>query len=184
MESQSRISRIDDLTRAFNETFGALTAEKLNWKPDPQVWSIAQNIDHLITINETYFPVIGAIRTGDYRTPLIGKLGFIVRFFGKTVLRSVQPDRRRKIKTFPVWEPSSSLISGDILDRFGKHQEELKAMMERSGDLLEKGTVISSPANKYVVYTLEQAFDIIVAHEQRHLEQAKELLAELEKLPD
>jgi hypothetical protein len=36
--------------------------------------------------------------------------------------------------------------------------------------------VISSPANKNIVYKLETAFDIIVSHEQRHLEQAKEIL--------
>jgi hypothetical protein len=46
---------------------------------------------------------------------------------------------------------------------------------------LEKGTVISSPANKYIVYKLETAFDIIVAHEERHLEQAKEVLSVLRK---
>ena len=46
-------------------------------------------------------------------------------------------------------------------------------------DLLEKGTVISSPANKNIVYKLENAFDIITTHEQRHLEQAREVLADL-----
>jgi hypothetical protein len=41
---------------------------------------------------------------------------------------------------------------------------------------VDKGTIISSPANKIIVYKLEIAFDIIVAHEKRHLEQAREVL--------
>ena len=79
------------------------------------------------------------------------------------------------MKTFPIWEPSISLVRGDILDQFEKHQQELKQLITSSEDLLEKGTVISSPANRMIVYKLETAFDIMVAHEKRHLEQAREI---------
>lgn len=44
-----------------------------------------------------------------------------------------------------------------------------------TADLIQQGAIISSPANRNIVYTLETAFDIIVAHEQRHLEQAREI---------
>ncbi|CAZ97441.1 Putative protein [Zobellia galactanivorans] len=40
--------------------------------------------------------------------------------------------------------------------------------------MIEKGCIISSPANKNIVCRLETAFDIIVTHEQRHFEQLKE----------
>ncbi len=56
------------------------------------------------------------------------------------------------------------------------HQSNLKELIESSKDLVEAGVVISSPANKNIVYKLEKAFDIIIIHEQRHLEQAKEVL--------
>jgi hypothetical protein len=48
-------------------------------------------------------------------------------------------------------------------------------MIQSSSKLLEYKTVISSPANRNIVYKLETAFDIIVAHEFRHFEQAKEV---------
>jgi hypothetical protein len=41
-------------------------------------------------------------------------------------------------------------------------------------------TVIASPASKMIVYTLDTAFDIIVTHERRHLEQAREVLRQLD----
>lgn len=56
-------------------------------------------------------------------------------------------------------------------------------MIKNSEDLLVNGIVISSPANKNIVYKLETAFNIIVTHEQRHFEQAKEVLIELRKKP-
>jgi hypothetical protein len=166
---------IDNITENFVECFGAFSFEQLNWKPNTKTWSIAQNIDHLIVINESYFSIINLIREGTYKTPLIGSFRFIVSVFGKIILKGVKPDRKNKIKTFPIWEPTKSEISLEIIDRFKKHQSELKSMIADSNDLVKKGKVISSPANKNIVYKLEKAFEIIVTHEKRHFEQSKEI---------
>ncbi|WOD43598.1 hypothetical protein [Hwangdonia lutea] len=61
----------------------------MNWKPNAATWSIAQNMEHLIVINKSYFPVIDAVRKGNYKTPFTAKLVFLVSFFGKTVLKAV-----------------------------------------------------------------------------------------------
>jgi hypothetical protein len=177
MNTDHWTNKIDETTAAFKASFGGLSAEKLNWKPNTQTWSIAQNMDHLIVINETYNPVISALKKGTYKKPFMGNIGFMVNFLGKTILDAVNPDRKKKMKTLPIWEPAKSEISPDILMRFEKHQEELKNMIAGCKDLLDQGIVISSPANKNIVYKLGAAFDIIVTHEKRHLEQAKEVLA-------
>ncbi len=173
-------NQIDKTTEEFSHLFGSLTSDQLNWKPNPQTWSIAQNIDHLIVVNQSYYPILGDLKRGSHKLPFIGRIGFVVSLLGKLLLDAVQPDRKKKIKTFPIWEPSESQISGDILERFANHQSELKKLINESSDFIRKGTVISSPANRNIVYKLETAFDIIVAHEQRHLEQAKEIF-ELQK---
>lgn len=172
---------VDIITNNFLHEFGTLNSEQLNLKPDSDTWSIAQNIDHLIVINESYYPVIQAVRDKSFMLPFIGKVGFFVNFFGRFILKSVQPDRKRKMKTFTIWEPSKSEIADNIVARFKKHQNELKELIDNCKDLVESGEVIFSPANKNIVYKLETAFDIIVAHEQRHFEQAKEVLLLLEK---
>jgi len=169
-------STLGDISRQTLTEFGSLTSEQLNWKPNSNTWSIAQNLDHLIVVNETYYPVLASLKAGTYKTPFLAKIGFIVSFLGKTVLKAVQPDRKKKIKTFPIWEPTTSNIIGDILSRFQNHQNELIQKIEEAKELVENDTVISSPANRNIVYKLETAFDIIVSHEQRHLEQAKEIL--------
>lgn len=176
MDTEKWTRQLDEITEDFREEFGDLTEEQLNWKPKSGIWSVAQNIDHLIVINGTYVPVIEAIRNQTYRTPLMGKLPFMTRFFGKLILNSVQPDRRRKIKTFPIWEPAPGPIGGDILERFVQQQNLLRHLMENSRDLIDRGTIVSSPANRNIVYPLETAFDIILTHERRHFEQAKEVL--------
>jgi DinB superfamily len=172
-------SRLDDISRQSLSEFGSLTSEQLNWKPNSNTWSIAQNLDHLIVVNETYYPVLASLKAGTYKTPFIARIGFMVSFLGKTVLNAVQPDRQKKMKTFPIWEPTTSNVLDDILKRFQIHQNELIQKIEDAKGLIEKGVVISSPANRNIVYKLETAFDIIVSHEQRHLEQAKEILQQM-----
>jgi len=166
---------LDEITQSFKVAFGALTPDELNWKPNASTWSIAQIIHHLIVVNETYYPILEQIRKGSYYTPRFGQIGFIHRFFGKFILDSVQPTQKRKIKTFSIWEPEQSSIRPDIVMQFEKHQHELKQVIHSSEDLLAKNTIISSPANRMIVYKLETAFDIIVAHERRHFKQAQEL---------
>ena len=179
MNTQSWTSQIDQNTSDFKAAFAQLSADQLNWKPNPDTWSIGQNIDHLIVINKTYFPVIAEVRAGTYKASWVAKIGFLVKFLGNMILKSVQPTTTRKIKTFPIWEPAKSNIPADILQKFEAHQQELKALISNSADLLDKGTVISSPANANIVYKLDRAFDIIVTHEQRHLQQAKQVMAQL-----
>ncbi len=173
---QHWIDQIDETTTGFKAAFEHLNEEALNWKPAPDKWSIAQNIDHLITIDTSYFPIIQAAEEESLKLPFISRIGLIVKGFGKMILGSVKPDRSRPSKTFPVWEPSSSNIDGSIVLDFEFHQRDLKILIERSIPLLLRGIIIHSPANKNIVYTLKDAFEIIVTHQKRHLAQAKEVL--------
>lgn len=174
------IDEIDAATRDFQETFGELNTDQLNWRPDSKTWSIAQNIDHLIVYNESYFPVIKSLKKGTYETPLTARIGLLVSLFGSILMKAVKPDRKIKVKTFSLWEPTQSEIPPGIMERFREHQAVLKKEIEQSHHLVKEGAVISSPANKYIVYKLKTAFDLIVTHEQRHFEQAKEVFRLME----
>ncbi len=175
MNVQPWLSKIDETTNSFQTAFGHLNETELNWKPDGKTWSVAQNMHHLITINQTYYPVLKRVREGSQKLPWIANVKFMVRFFGNFILDSVEPTRKRKMKTFPLWEPSQSNLGGDIVQQFIQHQNDLKDLIQSSSDLLDKGAIISSPANRNIVYTLARAFDIITTHEVRHFNQAVEL---------
>jgi len=172
----NRVSQLDSITEEFFSAFSRLNKDDLNWSPDSSTWSIARNIDHLIVINSTYFPLFDAIKSGNFKEPFLGKFGFWVDWIGSFILKSVQPERKQKIKTMPVWEPRTGNIEADILQKFADHQRILAKYMQ---DLSDVQAVISSPANKYIVYKLDKALDIIISHEKRHLEQARQILGVL-----
>lgn len=169
-------SQISKNTSMFREAFGKLDAQKLNLKPDSKTWSIAQVIDHLIKTTDSYLPVFDQLNKGTYTVPFTGRFAFLRNFFAKLIKGSVEPERKRKVKTFPVWEPTQSNVPGDILEQFEKNQQKLSELITANRRLIEAGTPISSPANKHIVYPLNDAIDIIVMHQVRHFNQAKEIL--------
>ncbi len=129
-----------------------------------------------MVVNRSYYPLVESLRAGELKLPWIAKVPFLVRSMGNLILKSVQPDNRRKVSTFTVWEPRSSGLPYDQVHLFEEHQQELKKFMTSCQDLLDQGALIYSPANRRIVYKLEVAFDIMVAHEARHLQQAYGLL--------
>jgi uncharacterized damage-inducible protein DinB len=170
------LQRIDQQTDRVNTFFGKLTDEQLYRKPGEKIWSVAENLQHLIVINNSYFPAIEIIRAGKQKLGFLSKFAFIRKFFGKMIIAGVQADRKKKMKTFAVWQPAHFKSSENLIETFVKHQESIKKLISDSEDLLLKNAIIASPANKNIVYSLADAFEIIVTHEERHVNQAAELL--------
>jgi hypothetical protein len=176
------VNQLDQLTEAVISNFGLLRHEDLYFKPDANRWSIAENLAHLIVVNKTYFPVIEQIRNNTYKVPFIGKIPFLPKLFGSVLIEYVKPEKEEaKVKTFPIWEPANFKEEGSILELFEKHQQALRILRIENEDLIQRKQIIASPANNNIVYSLEDAFDVILLHEQRHFIQSKAVLALLDK---
>lgn len=171
----NRIDQVDANTQQFVSHFESLNAVELNWKPNTNVWSIAQNIDHLIHINNTYGKVFSDLNSGNLKLPFIARFKFITNLLGDLILKAVEPTRKKKTKTFTIWEPGQSQVSEDILERFVMSQDELKNHIITLKEEIGKDTIVYSPINKQIVLSVGSAFDIIITHEQRHLNQCKEV---------
>lgn len=178
---ESHLHSFADLTEQFKATFGHLDDDQLNWRPNADTWSVAQVMEHLVIINESYYPVFDRIKKGANKTPLLGQVPFIPRTIGNMIEKSMQPMSRTKTRTFPLWEPTQSRIS-NILERFRTHQSTLIAQLQGLETFFNRSIVISSPANRYVVYYLDQAVTILLVHEKRHYLQACSIL-EQQRLP-
>ena len=170
------VQELNTIKEAFQTEFGRLSAEELNWKPDPKSWSIAQVMEHLIAVNRTYYPILDSLEAGTFKKPFLAKIPPVYKFFGNMILKGSEPTRKRKAKTFPMWEPTTSDVEPDILNRFAQEQKAIIDRIQSSKGFLEQGVVIHSPVNRNIPYTLERAFDIITVHEKRHLNQAREVL--------
>ena len=156
--------------------FGHLKAEQLNWKPAPDSWSVAQCLDHLITINQEYYPVFDRILKGEYRKTFWHGMPFLPAIFGRLMVKALSPDSQRKLKSPGAARPSSSSIDPQIVDRFIAHQRDTLAKMRLLGNSDPAGMIITSPFLSVVVYSLMDTFRLIVAHERRHFAQAQRVM--------
>lgn len=173
------IKELEKINSEVKETFGALTVEKLHAKPDSRKWSVAENLQHLIQVNESYFPIFERLQKGTFQHAFIGNFGFFRKLFGNMIYKSVADGGKKKIKTFPLWEPKSIDKDEDIVEKLLQQQQILNNWIVTLQPWIEKEAIIHSPANKVIVYTLPKALDIIVAHEKRHLNQAKVALKKI-----
>lgn len=167
---------IDGVTRLAEDEFGSCDPELLTRRPEPDRWSVAENLDHLKRFNESYLPQIESMLAGEYKRPFLSRIPGIPAAMKRMLHHFVKPQNSRKMGTFPIWEPDRTIPSHEVLGRFKEHQENLKAMIHSSIPLLERGAVVHSPASRWIVYDLKGAFDMIVDHEKRHLRQAKQAL--------
>jgi len=170
------IAEAEQVRRNANATFGALSAEQINWSPSTGEWSIAQCLDHLILLNEPYFPQIDKILSGQRRTSLWERVPLLPAFFGQLVLTAVQPESEKKVKARPAFAPVSSSIDIGILVRFSTHQQDLIRRMRATAELPIEKIIITSVVSPFVTYSLLDAYRILVAHERRHLRQAERVM--------
>jgi hypothetical protein len=166
---------ITSITWEFEKITENLDSSELYFRPSQTSWSIAENLGHLIQLNSSYYPIFDQVIENSYRVSFLGKTPYVAKSLGKLLFRSMAS--KNKMKTFKIWEP---MVAGDdIIPRFKDHQMELSSYIQKLEPFFGRGLVIHSPATRLLVYELDQTMNILIAHEKRHLNQCKAILAQL-----
>lgn len=153
--------------------FRGLSREQLNWKPAPKSWSVAQCLDHLIVTHEQYLPIFEKLTSGEFRPTAWERISPLSGFFGRFLIRNLDPANTKPVKTTAKAMPSASEISGDIAERYARHQDELTSSLERLPDEIDTSTIITSPLMGLVTYSVADTLTFVPMHCTRHFLQAK-----------
>src|SRR5919107_4269112 len=146
-EIEGLVAELERVGREAREVFGRLSAAQLNWKPSQQQWSVGQCFDHLIVTNRCFFPDIERVAAGTYRSSLWGRVSPLSGFFGRYILKALDPGKGRKTKAPRVFEPARSDVAADVIERFAAHQEELTALMRATAGADLRGLKVTSPVS-------------------------------------
>lgn len=149
--------------------------ERLNRRPESDQWSLYEIVDHLDKVNRSYFDQLEQVTLGNGQE-LRGFRRWWGNTTGKFILKSVQPENTRKVKTFPVWTPSTITYQKEVFSHFVNSQQKMIGFMKCSGEAVAKQISITSPANRRLYYPLGLAFQIITDHQLRHIFQGKRIL--------
>ena len=159
------------ITWQFENVLEEYDLTTLNLKPGTRKWSPMEIIHHLITVNASYFPIFDQIIDQNFKPPKLGKLPFYGKKMGELILSAM--NKNAKIKTSRSWEPIEKTHNNDLKVVFFNKQDQLSNYIQKLEPYLGQKLMIYSPANKWIVYPLDTAIEIILSHEKRHLSQIK-----------
>jgi hypothetical protein len=158
------------------QLFGRLHAPQINWQPHAAAWSVGQCLEHLIVTNREFFPLFDQLLKGEYRATWWQRIPALPGLFGRLMIKALVPGVSRKFKAPPRFQPTASHVEPQIVNRFLAHQQDVIAKMRATEKLEPARIIITSPVSKLVVYSLLDAYRILVVHERRHFAQAQRVM--------
>jgi hypothetical protein len=166
---------LDETVGDTRATFAGLSARQLNWRPDAAQWSVAQCFEHLLTANRLMLEAANdALGAGGptlwQRVPVLPGL------FGRALIRSQAPDGQRKFTAPSKARPTVSDVGADIVQRFIDQQRHIMTWVQGLDEQRAARTVMTSPFARVVVYSVLDGCRIVVAHNRRHVEQARRVM--------
>jgi DinB superfamily len=160
-----------------------LTPEQFNWRPAPARWSIAECFDHLNATARVFLAKIdrsiadakarGLRGTGPAGHGLIDRL----------MIRAMEPPPRFHTRSPKVVTPAEHTTRDReaVMREFMEWQGQIAARVRQADGLALSRVRVPSPFGRWLTYSLGGAFAIALAHERRHLWQAKEVRNALER---
>ncbi len=159
-------------------TFDNFSAKQINWKPNAKSWSVGQCFEHLIVTNDLYFPNIQKVIDGKHRNNFFSKIPFSSDLIAVLMKNSLHPEQKRKMKTFKMFEPAASHVSETIIEDFAENQRRLVGLIKAVEDFDIHKIKIAEPLSIALNLRLEDVFEILIMHEQRHFRQAERVTKE------
>ena len=174
-EIQAIEDALNTLEQEARSVAAELTEDQGTWRERPDSWSIAECLDHLATANEVYVramePPAARAREHGSRRRRPALAGFIGGWFVRTMEPPVKPAYKGKAPKLIRPRPSPALA--DALRRFLESQNLPRTFLRTYADIDLAGVRFPNPFVRGVRFSLATGLHVIVAHERRHLWQAR-----------
>jgi len=170
-------AELDAIAADASAAFGRLDARQINWKADASSWSVAQCLEHLLTANRQMVEMADQALDATRGRTLWQRLPIWPGLLGRMLVRTQSPNATRRFKAPGKAQPAASALDTAIVGRFVDQQRELIAKLDASATRDLAGAVMASPFLGIVTYSVLDGWRLIAAHERRHVQQAKRVMA-------
>jgi len=168
----SVLYRLEQVSRDAHDNFFNLTDEQILWQPDENSWSIGQCLLHLILTDTMYFSQVQSVLTHTYRRPLLSYVPFLPEFWGRVVVKSVQPTVGTPLVAPKIFVEGKPLNPSTIVREFETHVANLTQLIRDTDHFNHKKIYFRSPVFKTIIYPLSATLELMANHHERHLNQA------------
>lgn len=158
-----------------------LAADDWALRPEPERWSIAEQVLHLNLASRAYLPVIDDAIARGRAGRTFGDGPYRRDFLGWMLARLVEPPVRLRIKTSAQFVPVRVAPPVEVLANFDECQDRLVACLPRAAGLALDRIEVASPYDPRLQMNLYSFLRTIPAHQRRHLWLAERTRVGLEK---
>lgn len=151
-----------------------LSPAQFNWVPAPGRWSIGQSVEHLNLTTERY---LDSLRHAASNARAAGKMGsgpFTLGFVERWFTQVLEPPPRRRVKTPKSFVPPQALVPDATAERWRNLQGQLAACI-RDVEGLDLRAIRVRSQFAPVSFSLNGTIGILLAHQRRHVWQAREV---------
>jgi hypothetical protein len=172
---------------AFRAEFQQLSADadalvaplddvQFTWHSAPDVWSIAECLDHLNATARAYLPALDEGISAAIRRGLYAPGPYKYNWVGRMMTHAVGPTTRLRMGAPQVFRPEAGRRRPEIMAAFRAFQVQYVDRLRQASGLDLARARVASPAARWLRIPLGSAFAMMVAHERRHLAQARRVL--------
>ena len=172
-ELQEDVRRLAECARFFKQT----DKSKLVYRVDEKSWSVVQVLEHLNAYGRYYLPTIEkaiAVKDG------MPNAWFNSGYWGEKFTKQMKPTNvyeiKNKMKGMKKFAFPNSLNVETVLNEFEAQQETLLQLLETAKGRDLASIHIPITLTKLIKLRLGDAFRFLIAHEQRHMIQARNTL--------
>ena len=171
--TRALLDQVEAIKRDGASIVAGLTEAQFNWHPEPQRWSIAQCLDHLnfgvIKVLPAFDRVIADGRSRGRTSAGPFRYGWLSRL----IVASMEPPPKFRMKT-PLKKPAEGTFHlADVVPEFPRVRDQLAARIRDADGLDLRRVKITSPVNRLIRLPLGAYFEFMLAHDRRHLWQAR-----------
>jgi hypothetical protein len=174
------LTALDANLRRAEALVTGLSRVQFNWRPGRGRWSIAQCLTHLNVVNGLDLEPVGRAIAAARERGLLGHPPFRYGWMSRKFVASMEPPARTKMKAPRSYVPPPEADPAPTLAEYLRIGGEMRRLMASAEglDLAQARTVLPAlpPVLRAMVrMPLGARFELILAHDRRHLWQAEQV---------
>lgn len=168
------LDKIQAIENRADELCAALDDRSFSWSPEPGRWSVGECLEHLNLTAQAFLPLLD--RAIDDGVPARDPAAAIrPGLLGRGFIYILEPPAKGRVKAPKSVRPPRELSMTTVKTRFTDAHQELADRIRRAGSIELNRTKMRHPAIPVVRFSVGEIFEIVLAHERRHLWQAEKV---------
>ncbi len=168
-----------DLRTTVQTEFAPLDLALLTQRLAPTSWSILECLAHLNSYSQ-YYNAAFAQALARPNTALATDPEVAYSWLGRKSVAMMQPTNLKKQTALKRLNPLGSHLGANVLTEFDQHQACLLALLAQAKQADLSRSAIPVEFFRLLKLRLGEAFEFVVVHQQRHVQQAQRVLAALQ----